>query len=102
MYRRQVAAASAGNPGLLKNFLADAHRQRQVTLDEIRALGHADDAAYFNLGPLYVFALLGFTLAKIALHGSGPAELYIVLSVLAVVAILVIRIFRVFFVFRPR
>jgi hypothetical protein len=102
MFRRQVLAVSAGNCGLLKNFLADAQCQRQVTLEEIRALAAADDADWFNLGPLYVFSLLAFTITKIALHGSGPAELYVVLSVGAVVALLVIRIFRVFFVFRPR
>ncbi|MBA3895127.1 MAG: hypothetical protein H0X69_15825 [Gemmatimonadales bacterium] len=102
MFRRQVLAASDGNCGLLKNLLSDAHRQRQVTLDEIRSLGQADESEHFNLGPLYVFALLGFTIAKLALHGAGSAELYVVLSVLAVVAILVIRVFRVFFIFRPR
>jgi hypothetical protein len=102
MFRRQVLAVSAGNCGLLKNFLSDAQRQRQVTLEEIRALAAADDADWFNLGPLYVFSLLAFTVAKVVLHGSGPAELYIVLSVGAVVALLIIRIFRVFFVFRPR
>jgi hypothetical protein len=102
MLRRQVLQATGGNPGLLESILEDAQRQKQVTLAEIRELGRADEADYFNLGPLYVFALIGFTLAKIILHGSGPAELYIVLSVFSVVMLLVIRVFRVFFVFRPR
>jgi hypothetical protein len=102
MFRRQVLEASGGNPGLLKSILADAQKQRQVTLAEIRELGRADEADYFNLGPLYVFALIGFTLAKIILHASGPAELYIVLSVFSVVMLMVIRVFRVFFILRPR
>jgi hypothetical protein len=102
MVGSRVLQASGGNPGLLESILADAREQRQVTLAEIRELGRADEADYFNLGPLYVFALIGFTLAKIILHGSGPAELYIVLSVFSVIMLLVIRDFRVFFIFRPR
>jgi hypothetical protein len=64
--------------------------------------GWANEVDYFNLRPLYVFAVIGFMLAKMILHRGGPAELYVVLSVFSVVMLLVIRVFWIFFIFRPR
>jgi hypothetical protein len=102
LFRRQALAFSGGNPAHLKSVLSDAQRQKLIGVEENRGIGGRAESNYLNLGPLYVFGLLVFSLARIVTGGTAPQELYIILSVCSLVVLLVMRVFRVFFVFRPR
>ena len=78
--------------------------QRCVLLGQkrVRDLQARDDAPYFNLGLVYVFALIGLGAARILMIGTKDTDLYIVLTLFTVFGYLVFRVFRQFFMFQPR
>ena len=102
LYRKELRRAAAGNPFALRTMAWHASRERSVSLEEIRGLRRGDRAAYFNMGPIYIFAFAMFTLIRIFSIGLDNTEFYIYFSALGFIAYLIFRVFRAFFLFRPQ
>lgn len=102
LYLREIVAASGGSPAALKTMAWHGSRESTVSYEEIRKLRQADNARYFNMGPIYMLVFAMFTLAKIFSIGMDNTEFYIYFSALGFVAYLVVRVFRAFFLFRPQ
>ena len=101
-YRREVLRRAEGNPAILRAMMHDGAQAQLVTEQDVRDLQARDDAPYFNLGLVYVFALIGLGAARILMIGTKDTDLYIVLTLFTVFGYLVFRVFRQFFMFQPR
>ncbi len=102
LYRREVLKSSHGNPFHIKNMMYQALREGYLGEEEIRKLRRIEEGRYFNMGPLYIFAIAVFTLFKIFSIGTSDREFYIYFSALGFLAYMVFRVFRAFFIFRPQ
>ncbi len=91
MYRRQLALRSGGNPAALRSLLHHGRQQGIIPIAEIRDLLDIDTSGHFNMGLVYVFALLGASIAKVAMRGATSAEFYVLATIAAIVAMLVFR-----------
>ncbi|GAB5520948.1 MAG: hypothetical protein RhofKO_31990 [Rhodothermales bacterium] len=100
-YTRELIRRAEGNPAALRAMLHDGAQARLVTTQAVRALLERDDAPYFNMGILYVFALIGGTFLRTFMTGSWDTDWYILLSLTTIVGFVVFRVFRPFFTFYP-
>jgi energy-coupling factor transporter ATP-binding protein EcfA2 len=101
-YRREVLRRAEGNPAVLRAMMHDGAQSRLVTEQDVRDLQKRDDAPFFNLGLVYVFALIGLGASRVLMIGMRDTDLYIVLTLVTVLGYLVFRVFRTFFMFQPR
>jgi hypothetical protein len=101
-YRREVLRRAEGNPAILRAMMHDGAQSRLVTSQDVRDLQTRDDAPFFNLGLVYVFALIGLGGLRVLMIGVRNTDLYIVLTLATVLGYLVFRVFRQFFMFQPR
>ena len=101
-YRREVLRRAEGNPAVLRAMMHDGAQSRLVTPQDVRDLQARDDAPFFNLGLVYVFALIGLGGLRVLMIGVRNTDLYIVLTLATVLGYLVFRVFRQFFMFQPR
>ena len=101
-YRREVLRRAEGNPAVLRAMMHDGAQSRLVTSQDVRDLQTRDDAPFFNLGLVYVFALIGLGASRVLMIGMRDTDLYIVLTLVTVLGYLVFRVFRTFFMFQPR
>ena len=83
-------------------MMHDGAQSTLVTPQDVRDLQARDDAPFFNMGLIYVFALIGIGAMRVLMVGTGDTDLYVVLSLITVLGYLVIRVFRTFFMFQPR
>ena len=102
LYRQEILKAASGNPFHIKNMLWHGSRERHLSEDDIRKLRRIEEGPYFNMGPIYIFCLAGFTLFKIFSIGTDNREFYIYFSALGFVVYMIFRVFRNFFLFRPQ
>ena len=101
-YRREVLRRAEGNPAVLRAMMHDGAQSRLVTSQDVRDLQARDDAPFFNLGLVYVFALIGLGASRVLMIGTTDTDLYIVLTLFTVFGYLVFRVFRQFFQFQPK
>ena len=101
-YRREVLRRADGNPAAMRAMMHDGAQSTRVSEQDVRDLQDRDDAPFFNLGLLYVFAIIGLGALRVVMVGARDTDLYVVLSLVTVVGYLVIRVFRAFFMFQPR
>ena len=101
-YRREVLRRADGNPAVLRAMMHDGAQSRLVSDQDVRDLQARDDAPFFNLGLVYVFAIIGLGALRVLMVGARDTDLYVVLSLVTVLGYLVIRVFRAFFMFQPR
>ncbi len=102
LFEREVLKASGGNPFHIRNHLWHGSRRRHLGTSDIRSLRRREEGAFFNMGPLYIFAACALTLFKIFSLGMGNREFYIYFSALGFLVYLTFRVFRTFFLFRPQ
>ena len=101
-YRREVLRRAEGNPAILRAMMHDGAQAQVVSEQDVRDLQSRDDAPFFNLGLVYVFALIGLGAARVLMTGTRDTDLYIVLTLATVFGYLVFRVFRQFFMFQPQ
>ena len=101
-YRREVLRRAEGNPSVLRAMMHDGAQSTLVTPQDVRDLQARDDAPFFNMGLIYVFALIGIGAMRVLMVGAGDTDLYVVLTLITVLGYLVFRVFRTFFMFQPR
>ncbi len=100
-YRREVLRRAEGNPAAMRAMMHDGAQSKLVSEQDVRDLQARDDAPFFNLGLIYVFALIGLGALRVLMIGVRNTDLYIVLTLATVLGYLVFRVFRVFFMFQP-
>ena len=79
---REVLRRGEGNPAALRAMLYDAAQTRAVSHQDVRDLQSRDDAPYFNMGLVYVFALVAASLVRVLMIGMRSTDLYVVLDTL--------------------
>ena len=98
---REVLRRGEGNPAALRAMLYDAAQTKAVSAQDVRDLQARDDAPYFNMGLVYVFALVAASLVRVLMIGMRSTDLYVVLTLFTVLGFLVMRVFRPFFAWQP-
>ncbi len=98
---REVLRRGEGNPAAIRAMLHDAAQSRTVSAQDVRDLHARDDAPFFNMGLVYVFALVGASLVRVLMIGMRSTDLYVVLTLFTVLGFLVLRVFRPFFAWQP-
>jgi len=102
MCRHEILSSADGNPFHIKNLVHRAATQRTLGKSEIRAFREAEEAPYFNMGPLYMIGAGVLTAVKFLSTGAEKREHYIYYSAIGFILYLTFRVFRGFFIFRPQ
>ena len=98
---REVLRRGEGNPAALRAMLHDAAAGQMVSAQDVRDLQARDSVPFFNMGLVYVFALVGASLVRVLMIGMRSTDLYVVLTLFTVLGFLVLRVFRPFFAWQP-
>lgn len=102
LFKKQVLKASSGNPFHIKNYLWQATCRKYIKDEDTRAIQEVDANKFLNLGPVYVFVMISFTIIKIFSTGISARESYIYFTGVGFIAMVIFRVFRGFFIFKPQ
>ncbi|HND44253.1 MAG TPA: AAA family ATPase [Cyclobacteriaceae bacterium] len=101
-FKRQVLKAASGNPFHIKNYLWQGSCRKYIAESDVRNIQEIDANKFINLGPVYVFVLISFTVIKIFSTGVTEREGYIYFTGIGFLAMVIFRVFRNFFIFKPQ
>lgn len=102
LLRNQVLKSASGNPFHIKNYLWQGSCNKYVRDEDVRSIREIDANRYLNLGPVYVFILISFTMIKIFSTGISAKESYIYFTGIGFITYVIFRVFRNFFLFKPQ